>query len=233
MKSYFSLLLLLLAFSAQGQFFDWDLRPKGLRLGVDLIPPIGSMLTPGKEAFAVDADMQFNKVLVAVDYGVSSLETTGPNFIYSNSGNYYRFGADYNITHRNPFGDAIFVGLRFAGAGFEEQLINAFQVPTFGIAADTTVATGVNANWIEAVMGLKARIKNNFFLGFTIRYRLDAGIKNGSFNLETFDIPGYGRSNAGGFGISYHAMYRIPFRKPTPPPMDKLRVDGLDKENLP
>lgn len=218
---------------AQAQFMGWDLRPKGLRLGIDAIPAIGSALQPGRQAFGVDADLQFNKILLAADYGISSLETDGPNYRYANEGSYYRFGVDYNITHRNPFGDAVFVGMRFASSGFDEQLVNAFQVPTFGVIQDSTRAEGLQANWLEAVMGLKARIKNNFFLGFTIRYRLAAGLNNSTTRLESFDIPGYGRNNSGGFGISYHIMYRIPFRKPSPPSLDKLSEGIIDEEESP
>jgi hypothetical protein len=233
LKSIFSLFLLCISLAGHAQFMGWDLRPKGLRLGVDAIPAIGSALQPGKQAFGVDADLQFNKLLLAVDYGVSQLESDGPNYRYSNEGSYYRFGLDYNITHRNPFGDAVFAGLRFASASFDEQLVNAYQVPTFGVIQDSTGSEGVNANWIEAVMGLKARIKNNFFLGFTLRYRLAAGLSANSARLETFDIPGYGRNAGGGFGISYHIMYRIPFRKPTPPSIEGLSEGVIDEEEEP
>lgn len=201
-----------------------DLKPRGMRLGVDIIPPVSSLLETGRQAFEFHGDVQIDKFLINADYGFADVQTQGPNFRYSNSGSYMRFGADFNITHRNPFGDAIFVGFRYGTASFDESLRHAFQVPTWGILADTTTASGVTAGWAEMVGGLKARVKDNIFLGFTIRYRLANSVKSPVPGLETFEIPGFGRNGATGFGLSYHVMYRIPFRKPTPPKLDGLII---------
>lgn len=221
MKLYFSLLsaLLLLANTLQAQN---DFKPLGLRVGFDAMKLASNIIDPQRSAFELNADLGLNKYLISADAGWAKVDGVGSNYTYLNEGNYFRLGADYNILHRNPFGNALFIGLRYGAAKFDEELIHAFQVPTFDIQQDTVGVSGVNANWMELAAGLRVRVRENLFLGYTIRYRLGASVGTQSTKLQGYEIPGYGKAESGGFSFGYSIMYRIPFFKPTPPSFDKL-----------
>jgi hypothetical protein len=221
LKLYFSLLssLLLLANSLQAQN---DFKPLGLRVGFDAIKLATNIIDPQRSAFELNADLSLNKYLIAADAGWAKVDGVGSNYTYLNEGNYLRVGADYNILHRNPFGNALFIGLRYGAAKFDEELIHAFQVPTYDVQRDTVSVSGVNANWMELAAGLRVRVRENLFVGYTIRYRLGANVDTQSAKLEGYEIPGYGKAESGGFAFGYSIMYRIPFFKPSPPSFDRL-----------
>lgn len=221
MKLYFSLIsaFLLLGNTLQAQN---DFKPLGLRVGFDAMKLATNIIDPQRSAFELNADLALNKFLIAADAGWAKVDGVGSNYTYFNNGNYLRIGADYNILHRNPFGNAVFIGLRYGAAKFDEELSHIFQVPTWDILQDVVGTSGVNANWMEVAAGLRVRVRNNLFVGYTIRYRLGANVDTKSAKLQGFEIPGYGNAERGGFGFGYSIMYRIPFRKPEPPTFERL-----------
>ncbi len=197
----------------------------GLRVGVDAMKLATNIIDPQRSAFELNADLAINKFLIAADAGWAKVDGVGSNYIYLNEGNYLRLGADFNVLHRNPFGNALFIGLRYGASKFDEELQHAFQVPTWDIQQDTVSVAGVNANWMELVAGLRVRVRNNIFVGYTIRYRLGASVDTQSTKLQGYEIPGYGNAESGGFSFGYSVMYRIPFRKLEPPSFEKLMKD--------
>lgn len=209
----------MLANSLQAQS---DYQPLGLRVGFDAMKLATNIIDPQRSAFELNADLGINKFLIAADAGWAKVDGVGSNYTYLNEGNYLRVGADYNIIHRDPFGNALFIGLRYGAAKFDEELIHAFQAPTWDIQQDTVSVSGANANWMELVAGLRVRVRNNLFVGYTIRYKLGASVASRSTKLQGFEIPGYGNAEGGGFSFGYSIMYRIPFFKPEPPSFDKL-----------
>jgi hypothetical protein len=63
------------------------------------------------------------------------------------------------------------------------------------------------------VLGLKAEVASNLFLGWSIRYRI---LLNPDMdqNVTPQLIPGYGTgANNRGFGLSYSIYYKIPLLK--------------------
>jgi hypothetical protein len=209
----------LLPFSSMAQF---DPTPKAVRVGFDFFKIAGTLIDPERKGFEFNSDLSLDRMIFSADLGTSNVDRVGSNFSYSSSGQYFRLGLDYNLLHRNPFGNAAFIGFRYGNAGFDEKINHAYRVPIWDVLQDSVSTQGINAAWTEIAMGMKVRVWRELFLGYTIRYRLGAVLKEDDPRFISYEIPGYGRSESDGFALSYHIFYRFPFKKPTPPRLEDL-----------
>ena len=75
--------------------------------------------------------------------------------------------------------------------------------------------TDLNASWLEFVLGFKAEIINNIFMGLDLRLnRLISQDK--PTNFSNLYIPGFNKvleENNFGVGVSYSVYYQIPIFK--------------------
>ncbi len=195
----------------------------GLRVGVDLGRIIRTSVSNDKySGFEIVADYRiYKKFYIAAEIGNESLIRDEENINVEGSGNYIRAGIDYN-TYSNWYGmqNSIYVGLRYGFSRFD-QTLNDYTIFTgtnyFGenIIAEPITEDGLNASWIEFVLGIKAEIFKNLYLGanVSLRSKISEKIPNGFDNLF---IPGFGRTNdfsSIGVGYGYSISYLIPFFK--------------------
>ena len=79
---------------------------------------------------------------------------------------------------------------------------------------------GLSAQWIEVLVGVKAKVINNFYVGFSLRMnRLVSNKKPDGF--DNLYIPGFNRTYDGSFGagFNYTVSYFIPiYKKKVPVP---------------
>ncbi|WP_246849089.1 DUF6048 family protein [Aquimarina sp. U1-2] len=194
----------------------------GLRAGVDLGRIIRSSVDDKYSGFEVVADYRvYRKFYAAVEIGNESLTRDEENINVEGSGNYFRAGFDFN-TYSNWYGmqNSIFVGLRYGFSTFD-QTLNDYTIFTgtnyFGENTTTEPVTveGLNASWIEFILGIKAELFKNIYLGASVslRSKVNEKIPDGFDNLF---IPGFGRTNdfsSIGVGYGYSISYLIPFYK--------------------
>jgi hypothetical protein len=99
--------------------------------------------------------------------------------------------------------------------------LNSYKIynanPYFGeapILASGDKFNGLTASWIEVVAGVKAKVINNVYLGFSLRLnRLVSNYK--PTNFDNLYIPGFNRTYDGDFGVgvNYTITYFIPIYK--------------------
>jgi hypothetical protein len=114
----------------------------------------------------------------------------------------------------------ISVGLRYAASTFNQEL-NSYKIynanPYFGEIPSLTATdkfNGLTASWIEVVAGVKAKVINNVYMGFSLR--LNRLISNHKpTNFDNLYIPGFNKTYDGDFGIgvNYTVTYFIPIYK--------------------
>ncbi len=189
-------------------------RPKGLRLGADLVGVTKSAIDADKTELEFSAEVELHRYLVNFEYGqFEVLRSGGDASIYQNKGAYFRTGIDINLFRKETDVNILFFGLRYGKATFDDQL-QYLQTSTF--FSDNTIDrsnTNINARWYEMTAGIKLRIAHNFWLGFTNRFKFSLKTDD-SDTLTPHDIPGYGRaSEESTWGFNYLLMYRIPFGK--------------------
>ncbi|WP_088322742.1 DUF6048 family protein [Polaribacter tangerinus] len=196
----------------------------GLRLGVDISKPILASFNSRYKGLEIVGDYRIKPNLyIAAEVGFEEENSIED---YTNStakGNYIRLGFNYN-TYKNwlDMNNEIFVGYRY-GFSLFNQTLNSYTPNVSDInsgnyfPANSIISgekTSLNSHWSELMVGIKAEIIKNVFVGFSVSYKILMSIKEPE-NFKTLYSPGFNRifeSNTG-FGFNYTISYLIPFSK--------------------
>lgn len=193
----------------------------GLRVGIDLHRLTKSFYDKDYQGLEIAGDYRLTKKFyVAGELGNEEKTVDDDRLNFTAKGSYFKAGFDYN-SYENwlDMENMIHVGLRYGFSTFSQNL-NSYKIydPTnfYGenIVFPNQEFDGLNASWIEVVGGVKTKLFNNFFLGFSLRLNYLVSQKK----PETFDnlyIPGFNRTYDGKFGagFNYTLSYFIPIYK--------------------
>jgi len=208
-------LLLLSSLSLDGQD---TLRTYGPRVGIDVAPFVSYFASPPIIGAEVNLDFEIATNYYPVfELGFSSMSDSIVDVSYSSAGTYARIGLDYNLL---PLDDrsvhhSITAGFRYGFSLFRHEASNILIPGEYwGDYLIESYENTLTGHWLELVGGIKAEVLPNFFLGWSIRYRI---LLNQSMDeqLTPLLIPGYGNGAENrGMGFSYSISYKIPlFRK--------------------
>ena len=220
-KYFLSSVLLLFFLSAQAQDKKKEAgdslkriqKPTGLRLGTDLIALGKTVFGSPLSGWELNADMDFGRYYLAVDYGSWSRKDSLENGYYANDGRYFRVGVDVNMLLKDPDKNMVFFGFRYGRSAYSEQLNYEFTTDDFGTTQKELSNPDVTAQWGELTGGLRVKIWKYIWMGYTARMKFLPSVKNNP-ELETYDIPGYGKTFKNVYwGFNYQIFYRIPFKK--------------------
>ncbi|MDG3583389.1 MULTISPECIES: DUF6048 family protein [Galbibacter] len=199
----------------------------GLRVGIDLSKPIRSFIDEDYKGLELVADFRVSyNFYAAAELGNEEKTTQEDNFNFTSKGSYVKLGFDWN-TYDNWYGmeNIINVGVRFGLSAFS-QTLNEYQIYTknqyWGEIQDGITGTnmlgeysGLNAQWVEVVFGIKVEIFKNLFMGGSVRlnYLINQTEAN---QLPNLFIPGFNKVTDGskfGVGYNYTLSYLIPIFK--------------------
>lgn len=195
----------------------------GLRLGGDLGKVARTFLEDGYTGFELNGDYRLTQDLyVAGEIGTEEKITENEYLDVTTSGSYFKAGVDYNFyTNWLDMDNMIYVGLRAGVSSFKHE-INEFLIYNGDryfendvIVTDTDEFEGLSAIWGEMVVGLKAEILNNLYMGLNIQFK-GLIVEDDPENFENLYIPGFNRtydSGGLGFGYGYTLSYRLPLYK--------------------
>ncbi|MEM7548145.1 MAG: DUF6048 family protein [Bacteroidota bacterium] len=191
----------------------FDIRPYGLRLGVDISDIGVSLFDDDRTRYGINLDLDIHKYLFQIDGGYARSTYTEEDLIYRSEGVFYRVGIDYNFMYFNEQASAIFLGARYANAvTYDDEIAFVLGDPIFGSEIIRSEVENRSANWLEITTGIKARVLENIFIGFTARYKFRR--RGNRDQIVTFDLPGFGRTDRmANLGLNYYVYYRLPFRK--------------------
>lgn len=192
--------------------------PTGVRVGIDIAGPIYNQFEPKISNYEIMADIDFSKFFFVVEMGKGDYKSNESVTNYSNSGFFYRIGADVNMTAKDANLNTLYFGLRYATASFSETLKGVLPSPSWGDTSIDAEQQDSRANWVEMNMGMRVRILNSFFAGYALRFKLFKHNTYSEAKFESYFIPGYGLArNTTNWGISYYIQYRFEWkRKPIP-----------------
>lgn len=230
LKSIFSSALLLVSLttvSAQEKVKDTVKPTKteryGIRAGLDLHRLAKSLYDTDYKGFEIVADYRLTKkIYIAGEFGNEKKTVDEDQLNFTTSGSYIKLGFDYNTYHNwLDMENMIFVGMRYGGSTFSQQL-NSYIIyntnPYFGQTTNYPGQKfdGLNASWLEFVTGIKAELFNNLYLGFSVRLNYLVSEKKPE-NFDNLFIPGFNRTYDGKFGVgfNYGLSYFIPLYKST------------------
>lgn len=84
--------------------------------------------------------------------------------------------------------------------------------PTWGFPEIPFSYEGVKttATWAELLAGIKVNVYKNFYMGWSLRYRIRMNMKK-TEHTEPWYIPGFGKNNSTNLGVTYSLIYKLPF----------------------
>lgn len=186
--------------------------PTGIRVGYDLIALLRNNITDDFNGYEFNADIDFNRYYLAVDYGNWGRTYSVPDSSYSNDGNYIRVGADVNFLTKDPDRNMFFLGLRYGRATFTEQMNILAGDSVWGFERREYTNTDAKARWLELTGGIRVKVWKVIWMGYTARFKFSLKASD-SPNMIAHDVPGYGRTDKTSYwGFNYQLFVRIPFR---------------------
>ena len=195
--------------------------PTGIRAGMDLLALGKSRFQDSFNGWEFQGDVDFNRYLLAVEYGHWGKNLNSDSAIYANSGTYWRAGIDVNFLTKDPDRNVFFLGARYGHSVFTESMNVMRYDPIWGLLDDSFYHSDINAHWIELTAGLKVKIWKIFWLGYTGRLKFGLSTKN-TPEMLPYDVPGFGRTDKETtWGFNYYLMIRLPVRKAPTPPAEK------------
>lgn len=197
----------------------------GLRVGGDIGKLVRSFLDDEYSGFEIIGDYRLkDKLYIAGEIGFEEKSTITQNLDVTTKGSYLKGGIDYNL-YQNwlDMDNMIFSGFRLGASTFNHNL-NSYQVystnqywePQY-TSSESQKFNDLTALWIELIIGLKAELFTNLYLGLNVQLK---GLisETEPKDFENIYIPGFHKtydSSGIGVGYSYTLSYRIPlYKKP-------------------
>ena len=194
----------------------------GLRLGGDLNKLVRSFVDDDFKGFEINADYRLTKNLyVAGELGTEEKISETDYLNTTTTGSYFKAGVDYNV-YDNWFGmeNMIYGGLRVGLASFKQE-INSYKIYSTNqywepfTSSDSEEFSGLSAIWAELIVGIKAEVFNNLYLGINAQLKTLLSDDKPD-NFENIHIPGFNKtydSGRIGVGFGYNISYLIPLYK--------------------
>lgn len=188
---------------------DW--KPSELFFAADVVGL--ARLISGDVQTEFQTKIDFDQFYFALDMGVSNLNSSGDGFDYSSSGYFFRVGPQANLIPYNKNRSSIYFGLMYAQANFSDDISYNLQENAWGNQQLAMKNRDMTARWMEASMGIQARVYGPIYMGYVIRFKM-AKTLSGDGTLQPYEIPGFGQSSKNtNFGFNYYIIYRLGFRK--------------------
>ncbi|MEP5341881.1 MAG: DUF6048 family protein [Algibacter sp.] len=195
----------------------------GLRVGTDISKLVRTFAGDDYSGFEINADYRLKKKLyIAGEIGIEEKTDVTDYLNITTQGAYIKVGVDFNM-YENwlDMDNMIYTGFRLGASSFNHTL-NSFNVystnqywePQFS-STETQKFDGLTAFWLEVIIGMKAEIFNNLYLGLNVQLKAKI-TETEPDNFTNIYIPGFGKTydSAGiGAGFSYSISYRIPLYK--------------------
>jgi len=228
-------------------------QPYGLRAGVDLSRVLVSFLEDNYTGLEFVGDYRLTQKLylagelgnekktIGIPLGNEINDLDGDLYQFTASGSYIKLGIDYN-TYGNWYGEQnmIYVGGRYAFATFSQTLdnYNIFNTDRYWNPDDFATGAlqnqefgGLNASWLEFVVGIKAEMFKNLYFGASARLGFLITNKDPE-NFRNLFIPGFNKvtdESKFGVGYNYSISYLIPlYKKAKEPEENELPEQPLE-----
>jgi hypothetical protein len=210
----------------------------GLRVGVDLYKLTRGLYDNNYKGLEIVGDYRLTKkYFLAAEIGNENKTTDDDRVNFTTKGSYLKAGFDYN-GYQNWLNmeNIISIGLRYGFSTFNQELNNYRIYNANPYFQETPIIQsgqkfdGLSASWIEVVAGIKAKVFNNVFVGFSLRLNRLVSNKEPE-NFSNLYIPGFNRTYDGSFGVglNYTVTYFVPIYKKKAKTVAKV-VDEKNKK---
>lgn len=197
-----SLLLLVSAIGAQAQQKKHIVQPadtvplfRGVAVSADVVGVAQLAFSDYGQyeaALRVNLKDKFFPV-VELGYGKADAENVTTGMTYKTSAPYFRVGLDYNLLKNKHDDYRVYGGLRYAFTSYKyDAYTTGIKDPVWGDDAGYRLEdVKCNCHWMEAVVGVDAKIIGPLRLGWILRYRRRLAHNDGDAGNAWY-IPGFG-----------------------------------------
>ena len=206
----------------------------GLRVGADLYKLTRGLYDSNYKGIELVGDYRITKkYFLAAELGTENKTTEDDRLTSVAKGSYLKAGFDYNA-YENwlDMENIISIGMRAGFSSFSQEL-NSYKIynpnPYWGEVPVVVAGknySGLTATWVEVVAGVKAKVFNNVFVGFSLRLNRLITNKTPS-GFDNLYIPGFNRTYNGDFGVgfNYTVSYFVPLYKKKVLPAEKAKKE--------
>ena len=195
----------------------------GIKLGIDFSKQIRMLTEPEYKGIVIIGDYRvLDKLYIAVEFGSEEKLVENEVLNFKTKGSFYKAGINYNIFKNiQNLENEIYIGLRYGSSKFDHNL-NSFTIHNIdqywnqNNITNSSSYENLNAKWLEFLVGFKAQVIDNFYMGLNLNVKRFLSQKSPE-NFSNLYIPGFNKvleNNNIGVGFSYTIQYQIPlFRK--------------------
>ena len=148
--------------------------------------------------------------VIELGYGKANADNVTTGLTYKTGAPYARIGLDFNIMKNKHDDYRIYAGPRYALTYYKfDAFTTGVKDPVWGDDTGYSVS-GVkcNCHWLEAVVGVDARIAGPLRLGWSVRYRRRIAHNDGNAG-NTWYVPGYGKQGDTRLGGTFNITIEI------------------------
>ena len=194
----------------------------GVRFGVDVSKIARALYEKDYQGIEIVGDYRLTKkYYIAGEFGNENKTVNDERLNFTTKGTFFKVGVDYNL-YENwlDMENMVYIGARYGASSFS-QTLNSYKIYNrdsyFGFPENIKSAeefTGLTAQWFEILLGVKAKVVNNFYVGFSLRINKLFANKRPD-NFDNLFIPGFNRTYDGTFGagFNYTISYFLPIYK--------------------
>lgn len=200
----------------------------GLIFGADIYG-LGESLLGGdflSGGIAVEANLK-NKYFPVIEVGYGTTDAYSDRGTHYKSGApYFRIGMNYNTMYKKGNPSFLYVGFRYGYTSFSYDVVSIpAEDPVFGGSmANPSLRDDIwggsvpfnykglkaGMGWLELLVGVRAHIYRNFYMGWSIRYKRSMNTSLSGYGVPWY-VPGYGEYDSNCFGLGYSLIYKLPF----------------------
>lgn len=148
--------------------------------------------------------------IIEIGLGKADANDATTNLSYKTSAPYGRIGMDFNMMKDKHDIYRIYAGFRYAYTSYKFD-VEGGQIsdPVWGDKVEYG-ATDIKANyhWLEAVVGVDAKLWGPVRLGWSLRYRRRLLHDDGTVG-NTWYVPGYGKQGGSRLGGTFNVIIEI------------------------
>ena len=220
--TYISILIinLLLPLSANAQkttvptMVNEDSIPlfRGIAVSVDAVGPVQMMISDyGQYEAALKVNLKDKYFpVIEIGIGLANHEDEATSIKYKTSAPFARIGCDFNIAKNKHDIYRIFAGARYAFTSFKYDISGPdVEDPVWGTATPYGEKDVKGSyHWIEALVGVDAKIAGPLRLGWSVRYRSRLAKKSGDIG-DPWYVPGFGKQGGSVLGATFNITFEL------------------------